>query len=89
MGGDGDRVRRPHHRAHRAGPRGAAIAVELLTVGHGRLDGDGLRSLLGGAGVELVVDIRRFPGSRANPAAARDAIAAELRAGGIAWRWEE
>ncbi len=61
----------------------------LLTVGHGRLDGDALRSLLTDAGVELVVDIRRFPGSRANPAAARDAIAAELAAGGIDWRWEE
>ena len=36
-----------------------------------------------------MVDIRRFPGSRANPAAARDAIAAELAAGGIDWRWEE
>ncbi|MGM1029397.1 MAG: DUF488 family protein [Actinomycetota bacterium] len=41
------------------------------------------------AGVELVVDIRRFPGSRANPAASRDAIAVELGAGGIDWRWEE
>lgn len=39
--------------------------------------------------MELVVDIRRFPGSRTNPAASRDAIAGELGAGGIAWRWEE
>ncbi|MGY3126726.1 uncharacterized protein (DUF488 family) [Agrococcus sp. UYP33] len=61
----------------------------LLTVGHGRLDGDALRALLTDAGVELVVDIRRFPGSRANPAASRDAIEAELGAGGIRWRWEE
>jgi uncharacterized protein (DUF488 family) len=61
----------------------------LLTVGHGRLDGDALRALLTDAGVELVVDIRRFPGSRANPAASRDAIEAELGAGGIDWRWEE
>lgn len=36
-----------------------------------------------------MVDIRRFPGSRTNPAAARDAIAVELAAGGIDWRWEE
>ncbi|WP_249295722.1 DUF488 domain-containing protein [Agrococcus sp. Marseille-Q4369] len=89
MGSERHRLRRPHHRAHRAGPRGAAIAAALVTVGHGRLDGDGLRSLLAGAGVELVVDIRRFPGSRANPAASRDAIEGELAAGGIAWRWEE
>ncbi|WP_234946168.1 DUF488 domain-containing protein [Agrococcus sp. Marseille-P2731] len=45
--------------------------------------------MLGTAGVELVVDIRRFPGSQANPAASRDAIEDELAAGGIAWRWEE
>lgn len=36
-----------------------------------------------------MVDIRRFPGSRANPAASRDAIAAELAAASIEWRWEE
>ncbi len=36
-----------------------------------------------------MVDIRRFPGSRANPAASRDAIAAVLGAAGIGWRWEE
>ncbi len=39
--------------------------------------------------MELVVDIRRFPGSRSNPAASRDAIEGELAAGGIDWRWEE
>nr|WP_274607005.1 DUF488 domain-containing protein [Agrococcus sp. KRD186] len=61
----------------------------MLTFGHGRLDGEGLRTLLAGAGVELVVDIRRFPGSRANPAASRDAIEQELGTGGIDWRWEE
>jgi uncharacterized protein (DUF488 family) len=89
VGGLRHRLPRPHHRAHRARPAGAAIALELLTVGHGRLDGEGLRSLLTAAGVELVVDIRRFPGSRANPAASRDAIERELAAAGIAWRWEE
>ncbi|WP_231945571.1 DUF488 domain-containing protein [Agrococcus carbonis] len=88
MGGERHRVRRPHHRAHRAGAAGGAIAT-LLTFGHGRLDGEGLRSLLTDAGVGLVVDIRRFPGSRANPAAARDAIEGELGAAGIDYRWEE
>ncbi len=39
--------------------------------------------------MELVVDIRRFPGSRSNPAASRDAIEGELAEGGIDWRWEE
>lgn len=36
-----------------------------------------------------MVDIRRFPGSRSNPAASRDAIEGELAAGSVDWRWEE
>lgn len=61
----------------------------LLTIGHGRLDEDGLGALLRGAGVELLVDVRRFPGSRANPAVSRDAIPRWLPEQGIAYRWEE
>ena len=47
--------------------------AELVTVGHGRLDRRGLGPLLLGAGVEQVVDIRRYPGSRANPDSRREA----------------
>ncbi|HEX6247649.1 MAG TPA: DUF488 domain-containing protein [Nocardioidaceae bacterium] len=61
----------------------------LLTVGHGRLDEESLTSLLRGASVELLVDVRRFPGSRANPAVARDALAGRLPEAGIDYRWEE
>ncbi|TDE97446.1 DUF488 domain-containing protein [Occultella glacieicola] len=61
----------------------------LLTFGHGRLDAEGLAGLLRGAGIERVVDVRRFPGSRANPAAARGAVE-ELATGlGIGYRWDE
>jgi uncharacterized protein (DUF488 family) len=63
--------------------------AELLTVGHGRLDEEGLGSLLRGAGVELLVDVRRFPGSRANPAVRRDALPSWLPRRGIDYRWEE
>ena len=61
----------------------------LLTVGHGRLDEDGLGGLLAGAGVELLVDVRRFPGSRANPAVSRDALPSWLPGRGIGYRWEQ
>lgn len=61
----------------------------LLTVGHGRLDRDELARLLTGAGVELLVDIRRFPGSRANPAAARGSVPELTAEAGIGYRWEE
>ena len=61
----------------------------LLTVGHGRLDEEALGSLLLRASVELLVDVRRFPGSRANPAVSRDALPAWLPGLGIDYRWEE
>ena len=60
----------------------------LLTVGHGRLEHDQLAALLTRAGVELLVDIRRFPGSRANAAAARGEVPEIARGAGIDYRWE-
>lgn len=60
----------------------------LLTVGHGTLAGGELRALLAGAGVELVVDVRMFPGSRRNPQFSREVLEEELPAAGIAYRWE-
>lgn len=61
----------------------------LLTVGHGRLGQDALGSLLRGASVEVLVDVRRFPGSRANPAVSREALPSWLPEVGIDYRWEE
>jgi uncharacterized protein (DUF488 family) len=61
----------------------------LLTVGHGRLAQDELGALLRGASVGLLVDVRRFPGSRVNPAVSRDALPGWLPGVGIDYRWEE
>jgi uncharacterized protein (DUF488 family) len=61
----------------------------LLTVGHGPLPRAALGGLLTGAGVELVVDVRRFPGSRTNPDVQRDALTRWLPEMGIGYRWEE
>ena len=60
------------------------IAGVLLSVGHGTADQEELRSLLVAAGVETVVDVRRFPGSRRHPHVARDAMARWLHEAGIA-----
>lgn len=60
----------------------------LRTVGHGTAGQEELAALLVAAGVALVVDVRRFPGSRAHPQFARDAMAAWLPDVGIAYRWE-
>ena len=61
----------------------------LLTVGHGTLDRDSLATLLTDAGVELLVDVRRFPGSRHNSDVSSDALAEWLPEAGIEYRWEE
>ena len=61
----------------------------LLTVGHGTLDRDGLAALLTGAEVGLLVDVRRFPGSRRNPDVSTDAMSQWLPAAGIDYRWEQ
>ena len=63
--------------------------MPLLTVGHGTLDQDALGALLSGAGIELLVDVRRFPGSRRWPHVGRDVIATWLPALDITYRWVE
>ena len=60
----------------------------LLTVGHGTAGQDELARLLRTGGVELVVDVRRFPGSRAHPHVAREALGTWLPGSGIGYRWE-
>ncbi|MVA76679.1 DUF488 family protein [Auraticoccus sp. F435] len=61
----------------------------LLTVGHGRLDGSGLAELLVGAGVQQLVDVRRYPGSRRQPEVSRESLQELLPRHGVAYRWEE
>ncbi|MCF6506889.1 DUF488 domain-containing protein [Blastococcus sp. MG754426] len=61
----------------------------VLTVGHGSDDRHALGARLTRAGVDLLVDVRRFPGSRANPDVRREALAAWLPEAGIGYRWEE
>jgi uncharacterized protein (DUF488 family) len=60
----------------------------LLTFGHGTATEKELVDLLDGAGVGLVVDVRRFPGSRRNPHVATVELQRWLPAAGIAYRWE-
>ncbi|MEU4368311.1 DUF488 domain-containing protein [Micromonospora chersina] len=61
---------------------------ELLTVGHGAADRDRLGDLLAGAGIALVVDVRRYPASRTNPDVRREALEGWLPERGIGYRWE-
>lgn len=58
----------------------------LYTIGHGTAPIDAFVDELRGARIELVVDVRRFPGSRRNPQFGSDALAQSLHEGGIAYR---
>jgi uncharacterized protein (DUF488 family) len=62
--------------------------MAIHTVGHGTLAADAFASLLRDAGVEQVVDVRSFPGSRHNPQFAREAMEAWLPQAGLAYRWQ-
>lgn len=60
----------------------------LLTVGHGRLNRDELGGNMQTAGVEAVIDVRSYPGSRANSDAARAELTSWLPERGISYRWD-
>jgi uncharacterized protein (DUF488 family) len=62
--------------------------VRLLTVGHGTTSAQELAAVLTGAGVELVVDVRRHPGSRRHPDMGAEAMRAWLAEAGIDYLWE-
>jgi uncharacterized protein (DUF488 family) len=62
--------------------------VELLTVGHGTLTEERFGNLLSGAGVELLVDVRRAPGSRRYPHFSRSQMTIWVPTLGIRYGWE-
>jgi uncharacterized protein (DUF488 family) len=60
---------------------------EILTVGHSNHEEGEFVELLHGARVELIADVRRYPGSRRQPHFERTALAAVLLEAGIGYRW--
>jgi uncharacterized protein (DUF488 family) len=69
------------------GPEHRRAVTAIRTIGHGTLGAEQFAELARGAGVETVVDVRRYPGSRRHPHFARDAMAVWLPANGMAYRW--
>ena len=59
----------------------------LYTVGHGTRSTDELVAVLRSGGVERVVDVRRFPGSRRHPHLGRELLAPALAEAGVAYEW--
>jgi uncharacterized protein (DUF488 family) len=61
----------------------------LVTFGHGTAAIAEITSLLRGAGVVSLIDVRTAPGSRRNPAVARTELERSLPESGIDYRWEK
>ena len=59
----------------------------LFTIGHGDRQIDTFLDMLRAAGVRVLVDVRRYPGSRRHPQFGRDVLAAALKEAGIEYRW--
>ncbi len=59
----------------------------LRTVGHGTLSASALGALVVAAGIERVVDVRRFPGSRRHPHFASEEMARWLPDHGLEYEW--
>jgi uncharacterized protein (DUF488 family) len=59
--------------------------MRLFTIGHGIRPLDELVAVLAAAGVEALVDVRRFPGSRRNPQFNVGPLREALAAAGIAY----
>jgi len=64
-----------------------ASEEEILTVGHSNHDEGQFVELVRGAGIELIADVRRYPGSRRQPHFERHALAGVLLEAGIQYRW--
>ena len=59
----------------------------LQTVGHGTLPTEAFVSLLDGAHVARLVDVRSFPGSRHNPQFAREEMERWVPDAGVGYAW--
>lgn len=61
--------------------------MTLYTVGHGTRTTEELVAVLASAGIGLLADVRRHPGSRRYPHLGRDALAEDLSAAGVRYEW--
>jgi uncharacterized protein (DUF488 family) len=65
----------------------ASAMTTVRTVGHGTLASEVFTSLLDGAHIECVADVRSFPGSRHNPQFGRQEMERWMPAASIGYVW--
>lgn len=63
------------------------LPTVVWTIGHSNRSADEFVELLDAHGIELVADVRRYPGSRKNPQFSPDALEALLAKTGIDYLW--
>jgi uncharacterized protein (DUF488 family) len=63
--------------------------MRTYTAGHGTRSAEDLINMLGQAGVQTLIDVRRYPGSRRNPQFNQGALAQALAGAGIGYRHAE
>ncbi|WP_205857501.1 DUF488 family protein [Phytoactinopolyspora endophytica] len=59
-----------------------------MTVGHGARPAEAFVAVLQDAAVEVLIDVRRFPGSRKHPQFGREALASGVYDHGIRYEWQ-
>jgi uncharacterized protein (DUF488 family) len=59
----------------------------IYTIGHGTRTFDEFLAALRSAGVQRVVDVRRYPGSRRNPQFERSSLQRSLESAGLDYEW--
>lgn len=65
----------------------ARLAVCLYTIGHGARSAAEFLDVLRAFGVECIVDVRAYPGSRRHPHYSRQALASYLDEAGMGYHW--
>ncbi|HWN29831.1 MAG TPA: DUF488 domain-containing protein [Burkholderiales bacterium] len=63
-------------------------SLTIWTIGHGTRSGEEFVQMLQKAGVQCLVDVRSYPGSRRNPQFSREPLASLLASQGIKYKWE-
>jgi uncharacterized protein (DUF488 family) len=63
--------------------------MQVFTIGHSTHPLEHFLALLSQQGIDVLVDIRRFPGSRRFPRFNRENLATTLPAAGISYQWHE
>ena len=63
------------------------LPATIWTIGHSNRSADDFQSVLHAHAIEVVADVRRFPGSRKHPQFGSEALAASLAGNGIDYAW--